>query len=188
MRSPRVLAIGDGDSRVSVARTLRAAGFTVAEATTARRALDMASDSLDVIVIHGPLGAESAFELIGKLRSSVLTAVIPILFLSPSFAREDERLFGADGADAYLTEPSEPTVLVATIRSLARVRRLEEAQQSAAAEWQATFDAIGDIVCVIDSHGVITRANRAALASFPQRAADVIGHPKIGRASCRERV
>jgi PAS domain S-box-containing protein len=178
MRSPRVLAIGDGDSRTPVARTLRAAGFAVAEATTARRALDMASDNLDVIVIQGPLADESAFELIGNLRSSVLTAVIPILYLSPSFAREDERLFRSnDGADAYLTEPLEPAVLVATIRSLARVRRLEAAQQSAAAEWQATFDAIGDIVCVIDSRGVITRANRAALAAFAQSAEDVIDRP-----------
>jgi PAS domain S-box-containing protein len=58
-----------------------------------------------------------------------------------------------------------------------RRRRLEEIQQAAATEWQATFDAIGDIVCVVDTNGVITRANRAGLAAFAQPAAAVIGRP-----------
>jgi PAS domain S-box-containing protein len=174
----RVLAVGADDTRASVVRTLRAAGFTVVEATTGRRALDLASDNLDVIVLEGPLRGQSAFDLISGLRSSLQTAAIPILYLSASFAREDGRLFDADtGADAYLTEPSEPAALVATVRALARMRRLEAAQQSAAAEWQATFDAIGDVVCVIDSSGVITRANRAALGAFAQRSEDVIGQP-----------
>src|SRR5262249_39922222 len=70
-----------------------------------------------------------------------------------------------------------PSVIVATVRSLMRMRRLEEIQQSAAAEWQATFDAIGDIVCVIDATGVITRANRTALDAFAQPSAAVIGQP-----------
>jgi len=55
--------------------------------------------------------------------------------------------------------------------------RTEEIRKAAAAEWQATFDVIGDIVCVIDAVGVITRANRAALAAFAQPAASVIGQP-----------
>src|SRR5262245_25845214 len=55
--------------------------------------------------------------------------------------------------------------------------RTEEIRQAAAAEWQATFDAIGEIVCVIDAAGVIMRANRAALAAFAQPTAPVIGQP-----------
>src|SRR5262245_52433254 len=177
-RSPRLLVVGDDKGRASIGRTLRAASIDATEATTGQHALQLASDNPSVIVIEGPLPDLPAFELIGKLRANTQTAVIPILYMSASFAREDVRLFRSnDGADAYLAHPVEPSVIVATVRSLMRMRRLEEIQQSAAGEWQATFDAIGDIVCVIDPTGVITRANRAALAAFTQSVAAVIGQP-----------
>ena len=41
----------------------------------------------------------------------------------------------------------------------------------AASEWRTTFEAISDAVAVIDSHGVVERANRAFAARF----GDVVG-------------
>src|SRR5262245_16050668 len=132
--SPRLLVVGDDEGRAVIGRTLRAGSIDATEATTGHHALQLASDNPSVIVIEGPLAALPAFELIGKLRANTQTAVIPILYMSASFAREDGRLFGSnDGADAYLAHPIEPSVIVATVRSLMRMRRLEETQRAGSA-------------------------------------------------------
>jgi signal transduction histidine kinase len=65
------------------------------------------------------------------------------------------------GADAYLTQPVEPTVLVATVRSLVRLRRAESQSRLSARQWQATFDALSEGVALTDSAGIVERSNRA---------------------------
>jgi signal transduction histidine kinase len=130
--SPRLLVVGDDEGRASIGRTLRAANLDATEATTGQLALQLASGNPSVIVIGGTVPDLPAVELIGKLRANTQTAVIPILYVSASFDREDGRLFGSnDSADAYLAQPVEPLVIVATVRSLMRMRRLE-AERSAA--------------------------------------------------------
>ena len=75
------------------------------------------------------------------------------------------------GADGYITSPLEPAVLVATVRSLLRIRTAEQAVHEASIEWQATFDAIRDGVASLDIRGAIRRSNAAlpALLGLGQR-------------------
>jgi two-component system, NtrC family, sensor kinase len=65
------------------------------------------------------------------------------------------------GADAYLIQPADPVVLVATIKSLVRLHRAESQAQLAAQQWQATFDALIEGVAVVGANGIIQRCNRA---------------------------
>ena len=44
----------------------------------------------------------------------------------------------------------------------ARQRTIEDEMRAAAAEWQATFDAIADAVCIVDGGGELRRCNDAA--------------------------
>jgi PAS domain S-box-containing protein len=176
-RLPWILVVDDNDAnRYAVARMLRGAGFETSEAETGRQAIALAQREPDVIVLDVRLPDMHGFEVVRILRADPHTAVIPILHISASYMRDEDRVIGLDnGANAYLTHPVEPPVFIATVRSLVRVRRLEEARQTAASEWQATFDAISDVVCVLDRGGAITRANRAALDCFKRGPSDVIG-------------
>jgi PAS domain S-box-containing protein len=176
-RLPWVLVVDDNEAnRYAIARMLRGAGFETSEAASGRQAIEAARRGPDVVVLDVNLPDMNGFDVVRELRANDATAVVPILHLSASYMKDEDRVFGLDnGANAYLTHPVEPAVFVATVRSLVRLRRLEEAQASAASEWQATFDAIGDVVCVVDGGGAITRANRAALMAFGKPAIDVLG-------------
>lgn len=179
---PWVLVVDDNEAnRYAVGRILRTAGFETSEASNGRQALELARTNPDVIVLDVNLPDVDGYEVVRELRASPATAMIPILHLSASFMRDEDRVFGLDnGANAYLTHPIEPTVFIATIRSLLRMRRLEEERAAATAEWQATFDAISDPVFVIDRSGTITRANRAAASTLIRRGASIVGKPWVG--------
>ena len=163
-----VLVVDDNESnRYAVGRMVRAAGFETSEAMNGRQAIRLSRTHPDAIVIDVNLPDMSGYDVVREIRANPETSATPIVHLSASYMRDEDRVFGLDnGANAYLTHPVEPTVLVATIRSLIRFRRIEEQQRTAGQEWQATFDAIGDLVCVVNGSGAVTRANRAALGAF----------------------
>lgn len=176
-RLPWALVVDDNEAnRYAVGRTLRAAGFETSEASNGRQAIELAHTEPDVIVLDVNLPDLNGFDVVRALRKDPATALVPILHLSASYMRDEDRVHGLDnGANAYLTHPIEPTVFIATIRSLLRVRRLEEARAAATAEWQATFDAISDLVCVVDATGMVTRANRTAIDALRSPGDELIG-------------
>lgn len=180
-RLPWVLVVDDNEAnRYAVGRTLRAAGFETSEASNGRQALELARTHPDVMVLDVNLPDIHGYDVVRELRQDPATAMIPILHLSASHMRDEDLVFGLEnGANAYLTHPIEPTVFVATIRSLLRVRRLEDQRAAAGAEWRATFDAIGDPVLVVDAEGTITRANRAAISTFVLRGDTLVGRPWV---------
>jgi signal transduction histidine kinase len=82
--------------------------------------------------------------------------------LSSAFLSNESKLYALEsGGDAYLIQPADPVVLVATVRSLARLHRAESQAQFAAKQWQATFDSLNEGVAILDSFGVVQRCNRA---------------------------
>src|ERR1044071_9229391 len=127
-RLPWVLVVDDNEAnRYAVGRTLRAAGFETSEASNGRQAIELARTDPDLIVLDVNLPDINGFDVVRELRKEPATALIPVLHLSASYMRDGDRVSGLEnGANAYLTHPIGPTVFVATIRSLLRVRHLEE--------------------------------------------------------------
>ena len=102
---------------------------TRVEATSGRQAIDRAREDPDAIVDVNLPGI-SGFDVVKAIRGDPKTALIPILHLSASYMRDEDREFGLDnGANAYLTHPIEPPVLLATLRALLRSQRVEEERQ-----------------------------------------------------------
>lgn len=159
-----VLVIDDTDAnRYAVSRHLRANGYVVSEAATGGDGLARAAHELpDLIILDIRLPDINGFEVARRLRADPRTTDIPILHLSASFTDADSKVRGLDnGADGYLTHPIDPPVLLASVRALLRAREAERRAHAMARDWQATFDAIGEGVCVTDESGRIMRCNRA---------------------------
>jgi two-component system NtrC family sensor kinase len=65
------------------------------------------------------------------------------------------------GADAYLSQPLDPLVLVATVRALLRLRQAETISRLSARQWQSTFDALSEGIALLDNEDQLLRCNRA---------------------------
>ncbi len=127
--SATVLAVNDDKASLYLAkRLLLGAGYRVLEATTGEEALRMAEQERpDVIVLDVKLPDISGFEVCKRLRSRPETASIAVMHTSATFVTPEKKVRGLEGgADAYLTEPYEGEELIATVRSLLRMRRAEQ--------------------------------------------------------------
>ncbi len=181
MSEPRVtiLHIDDNEAnRYVVTRILQNAGFTVVEAATGATGLEaVANFQPDLIILDVQLPDISGFEVCRQIKANPETAFIPVLHLSASFVQSQDKAEGLDsGADAYLVQPVEPIELLATLRSLLRIRRAEEAALSSAREWQTTFDSINDGVSLVDPEGIILRCNRAMMQLFGKPYHEILGY------------
>jgi DNA-binding response OmpR family regulator len=127
-REPVVLVVDDSDPKRYVAtRWLRRAGFAVVEARTGHEALQLAP-RCDLVVLDVRLPDVSGFEVCRRLRIDPATAQVPVLHLSAHATTAHERASGLDGgADGYLTQPVDEEELIATVRALLRIRRVEGA-------------------------------------------------------------
>jgi PAS domain S-box-containing protein len=162
---PRTVLVADDrdDSRDEITFWLRHAGFEVLTALNADELMTCVEHHPDVIVLDTELPGTPGFELANQLKRDPATAGIPIIHVAPGFTTGEWRAQGLDaGADAFLTRPVEPQELIATVRALLRVRTAEESVRVAAEQWEATFDAITDAVCIINASGELDRCNEAA--------------------------
>ncbi len=159
---PRVLVVDDSDDgRYIKGRILREAGFEVVEAESGEEAVALAADGVSVVLLDVHLPGISGLEVARRLRAAPATAAIPIVHTSATKRGIADAVAGLEGgADAYLIEPVDADLLVATVRSFARARAAELANARAAADWEATFDAIADGIFVVDG-GAIERVNAA---------------------------
>ena len=161
---PRILVVDDTEAnRYTVARHLRKAGYRVTEAADGRRAMEyVAQDIPDVMVLDIRMPGIDGLEVVRRIRADARFAHLPIIHVSASFTDPESQAAGLDGgADGYLTHPVEPLVLLATVRALLRTRRAEREARASETAWRATFEAIGDGVCVVDQQGRIERCNAA---------------------------
>ncbi|AZI44808.1 diguanylate cyclase (plasmid) [Deinococcus psychrotolerans] len=140
----RILVVDDNDSgRYVTVHTLKRAGYLVSEARSGAEALSLlvntragmehvdGADQMDferpdLIVLDINMPDMDGFEVCRRIKADVGSAQIPVLMASASYLTAENTAYGLDlGADAYLAHPIEPSVLIATLRALLRVRAAE---------------------------------------------------------------
>lgn len=78
---------------------------------------------------------------------------------------------------AQYDEAGNPLWLDGVIVDHSEQKRLQEAILRAKEEWEATFDAVPDMIILTDGKNRIMRCNRAASSTFAPRYADLLGIP-----------
>ena len=176
--SARILVVDDNaPGRYAVSRTLRKDGFEVIEAATGQEALTLAECELpDLVLLDVNLPDIHGFDVARRLKSGDRTRTTPILQLSSSATRSEDRIDGlAAGADAYLVEPVEPGELIANIRALLRLSHAEAGFRRAAGMLATVIDSSPLAIAVFEPDGSVVRWNRAAERLFGIRFVDVEG-------------
>ena len=124
----RILVVDDNPATLyATGRVIRAAGFGVLEADTGAAAVTAATTQpVDLVVLDIDLPDLDGYEVCRQIRATPESSTVRVVYLSATFVDDSHRVEGFEaGADAFLTHPVEPMVLVATIRSLLRTRAIE---------------------------------------------------------------
>jgi two-component system cell cycle response regulator DivK len=114
----RILVVEDNGKNMKLFRdVLRATGYDVLEATTGRRAIELAVERApDLLLMDIQLPDLDGLEALGFLRADTRTAAIPVLALTAQAMRGDRERFLAAGFDGYLPKPVDIVDLVATVK------------------------------------------------------------------------
>lgn len=176
-----VLVVDDNPAtRYATTRVLRAAGLQTMEAATGQEALDLASADVAAVVLDVHLPDMDGFEVCRCLRERLDTARVPVIHLSATYVRDEHKLRGLHaGADAYMTHPAEPALLVATVLALVRARTAEDAMRRSEARLRAIFEHAQSGICLLDEAGRVVEANPALLAMLQRDAKAVVGRPLV---------
>jgi PAS domain S-box-containing protein len=151
MQIPNTLILNVNDneaSRYALTRVLRRGGFDVLEARTGAEALALLEREPDLVLLDVHLPDIHGFEVSRLIRERAQPRWVPIIHISSVFV-EDSHVQGGleSGADAYLVQPIDPAVLVATLRAFLRASR----ERGARAEAEARSGALQSQQQVLES-------------------------------------
>jgi PAS domain S-box-containing protein len=163
-RHNQLLIVDDNAAtRYSMRRVLERHGYPVLEAGTGAEGLAlMAQNVFAALILDVNLPDISGFDIVRHLRSQAATRLLPVIHVSAASIETNDLITGLDaGADAYLIHPVDPDVLLATLRTLLRVRIAEDALLESEARFREIFTSAIAPIAVMDSGLVIHEANEA---------------------------
>jgi signal transduction histidine kinase len=116
----------DEESRYARTRVLSRAGFKVEETATGLDTLAAVTGSRpDLVLLDVHLPDLDGLEACRRIKGRNASVIVVQVSASATLARDATTALNA-GADAYLMEPVDPDVLVATVRTLLRLRQTEK--------------------------------------------------------------
>ncbi|ESQ79020.1 response regulator [Asticcacaulis sp. YBE204] len=156
-----ILIIDDTTTnRYAFSRLLAKAGYATLEAATLKDGMaQLLAQPVDLVILDVNLPDGTGFDMCVRIKLQPQLASVPVLMTSALFIEGRDRAQGLEcGADGYLTTPIDALELVATVRSLLRVRdaehRLKEALEKAEEASQAKSEFLANM-----SHEIRTPMN-----------------------------
>ena len=160
----RLLIVDDNvATRYALRRRLALHGYSVTEAGTGGAGLALiGSEHFDALILDVNLPDMSGFDIVRLLRAKPETALLPVIHVSAASIQTGDIITGLDaGADAYLVHPVDADVLVATLRTLLRVRDTERALRDSEASFREIFTNVSAPIAVIDDRLKVHECNHA---------------------------
>jgi len=176
-----VLLVDDTEqNRYVLSRILARAGLEVEQCTTGKEALERVKSSPDLVILDVKLPDISGYEVCRRIKADPATCSVPVLQISASFVSNESKVQALEGgADGYLTHPIDATVLVATVKSLLRLKQAELISRESAQQWQSTVDALPEYLVLLDTENKVVRCNRAFAALSGTSFNEVIGQDGV---------
>lgn len=160
----RVLIVDDNAAtRYALRRRLERHGYQVLEAGTGSDGLALIrSEAIDGLILDVNLPDMSGFDIVRTLRAEPRTALLPVIHVSAASIQTGDIVTGLEaGADAYLVHPVDPDVLLATLRTLLRVRVTEDALRASEARFREIFVNVSAPIAVLDADLAVHECNHA---------------------------
>lgn len=160
-----------------ISHILRQDGYEVIQAETGKRALEMMNENPDLVILDVNLPDISGFEICRRIKSNPAYSSVPVMHLSASHTTSQSMVSGLEGgADAFLTQPVDASVLLATVKALLRVRRAEQSLREANDQLANIYAGMSEGIIVANlNRRVILRVNPAACSLFGYSESEMIG-------------
>ena len=163
-RDIQLLIVDDNvATRYALRRRLESHGYQVLEAGTGSDGLALiGSEPIDALILDVNLPDMSGFDIVRSLRAQAATALLPVIHVSAASIQTGDIITGLNaGADAYLIHPVDPDVLLATLRTLLRVRDTENALRESEARFREIFVNVSAPIAVLDAELNVHECNHA---------------------------
>ena len=171
----RLLIVDDNAAtRYALRRRMERQGFTVLEAGTGSEGLQLIAEQIpDALILDVNLPDMSGFDIVRQLRTEPRTALLPVVHVSAASIQTGDIVTGLEaGADAYLVHPVDPDVLLATLRTLLRVRDTEFALRDSEERFREIFVNVSAPIAVMDGQLNIHECNHAFARMIAQGSPD----------------
>jgi DNA-binding response OmpR family regulator len=162
-----LLVDDDEAKRYLIATWLRRAGHTVIEVGTGKEALSNLA-AAELVLLDVNLPDMSGFEVCRLIKANPKTASTPVIQVSATAVEVADRAHGlTQGADAYLTDPSEPEELLATVTAVLRYSRARQRAERTAAMLTSLASVTLHINAAETFDGLTAAAGAAQIFSVP---------------------
>ncbi|WP_428357506.1 response regulator [Methyloprofundus sp.] len=114
-----VLIVDDTPTNIQLLNSMLREQYKVKAATNGEKALKIArtEPQPDIILLDIMMPAMDGYEVCRQLKSSPLTAGIPVIFITAKTGAEDEQQGFALGAVDYVTKPFNPDIVKSRVRT-----------------------------------------------------------------------
>ena len=143
--TPKVLVVDDTPLNIKLLGDLLAAkGYAVTTAQNGEEALaKLAADVPDLVLLDVMMPGLSGYDVCRRIRDNAQTALLPVVMVT-SLDPQQERVHGIEaGADDFLSKPINQQELLARVRSLLRVKSLQDevrTQAEALKQWNVALE------------------------------------------------
>ncbi len=170
----RILVVDDTPANVKLlVDVLQAKGYEATSVVNGEEALaKIAAEPPDLVLLDIMMPGLSGYEVCARLRADPATALLPVV-LCTSLDPQQERVKGIEaGADDFITKPINRQELFARVKSLLRIKALQDevkAQSVELAQWNRTLEAR-----VAEQVGQLERLGRLKSFFSPQLAEAIV--------------
>jgi two-component system cell cycle response regulator len=133
------------------------------------------ADKPDIVLLDVMMPDMNGYEVCRRLKTSVETQFLPVIMVT-ALSGKDDRIKGIEvGADEFLGKPVNRLELVTRVRSLLRIKHLQDKILAERNDAMNYLDAAGFIVIVIDPEMRVNLINRKGNETLGYEEFELIG-------------
>ncbi|MDG6243650.1 MAG: response regulator [Methanolobus sp.] len=173
----KVLIVDDEQAIVELMALYLKSDYDVVPAYSGQEALDkVKSEKPDIILLDVMMPDMNGYEVCRVLKTSVETQFLPVVMVT-ALSGKDDRIKGIEvGADEFLGKPVNRLELVTRVKSLLRIKHLQDKVLAERNEAMNYVDVAGFVILVIDGDMKINLVNNKGNDILGYGEFELLGH------------